>query len=593
LGGRPILSLSFALNYAFGKYNVWGYHLVNLAIHILAALALYGIVRRTLLTGRLKEKFAPHSTAIAWITAAIWLVHPIQTESVTYIVQRAESLMGLFYLLTVYSAIRAMQPEYSRLWLILSVVFCALGMATKEVMVTAPLMVLLYDRAFMATAFTAAVKKRWPLYLGLAATWIVLAVVMTSAPRSDTVGFSVDIKPFDYAMNQCLSLVQYLKLCLWPRPLCLYYCWPVIRVWGLILPSLLMIAVMVAVTLWGFVRNLAWSYPLVWFFTILAPTSSFVPIADIIFEHRVYLSLAGLVIIAVTLGWLLLELITKQINLGKTKSWLGLGIATAAIVAMTTGTIYRNRDYQNGLSIWQSVVKAAPSSYKGHYNLGNQFKKQGEIDEAIKCYLKALKIKPDYVNGHLGLGNILKSQGRFKEAADHYRQILLKDPNHTEANFNLGVTSHLQGRLDRAVDYYRRAIELKPDYVGVHSNLGAALLSQGNFDEAVSHFNSALKIDPNNAGANNNLAYAIISRPNIDKNDITRAVELARRAAELTDYNNPEILETLADCYSKDGKADLAVQTAEKALELALPADNKQLIERIRSRLQLYKKQIP
>jgi tetratricopeptide (TPR) repeat protein len=591
LGSRPVLSLSFALNYAFGEYRVWGYHFVNLTIHILAALALYGIVRRTLRSERLKEKFGPHSASLAWIAAAIWLVHPIQTESVTYIVQRAESLMGLFYLLTVYSAIRTMQPEHSRLWLMLSVVFCALGMATKEVMVTAPVIVFLYDRTFAANSFSAALKKRLTLYLGLAATWIVLVVVMASGTHSDTVGFSVNITPLDYCLNQCIAIVKYIGLCLWPRRLCLYYCWPVIKAWSLILPSLLMIVFIAAVTLWGFIRNRVWSYPLVWFFTILAPTSSFVPIADIIFEHRVYLSLAGLAVIVVTGGYLLLELVTKRVNLSRIKNWLGIGIATTIIVALTTGTIYRNKDYQSNLSIWQSVVKAAPSSYRGYYNLGSQLKNQGEIAQAIDCYLTALRINPDYIDAHHKLGNILKSEDRVKEAAYYYRQILRIDPNHVEANFNLGVTFQLQGLLGQAVIYYRRTLELKPDYVNAHNNLGSVLLSQGNFDEAVSHFNSALKIDPNDAGANNNLAYALISRPGIEKNDITRAVELARRAAELTEYRNPEILETLADCYSKDGKSDLAVQTAEKALELALAADNKQLVESIRGKLQLYKKQ--
>ena len=592
LAGRPILSLSFALNYAVGGYSVWGYHLVNLIIHILGALTLYGIVRRTLAGERLKKKFGRVSASLAWITAAIWLVHPIQTESVTYIVQRAESLMGLFYLLAVYTAVRAMQPKHSRIWLILSVVFCSLGMVTKEVTVTAPVIILLYDRTFVAGSFSSALKKRWLLYSSLAATWVVLIVMMTSGPQSQTIGFAVPISSFDYAMNQCIAIVHYLKLSFWPSRLCLYYFWPVIKLWGRILPSLLIILIMAAVTLWGFVRNRTWSYPAVWFFAILAPTSSFVPIADIIFEHRVYLSLAGLAAIVVTGGYLLSGFIAKHIRSGRIINFSGVGIVMIVVAALTITTVYRNRDYRSTLSIWESVVKAAPANHKGHYNLGKQLKEQGKVDRAISCYLKALQIKHDYINAHHSLGNILKSQGKLSEAAYHYRQILRKDPNHIEANFNLGITFQLQDQVEQAVTYYRRTLELKPNYIKAHNNLGAALLSQGGFDEAIKLFNSALRIDPNDAKTHNNLAYALVSGSAPQQGDITRAIELAERAAQLSGYEDPEILDTLANCYSMDGKIDLAVKTAEKALRLALAGGNKQLIEHIRSQLKMYKQKM-
>lgn len=592
LAGRPVLAMSFALNYVFGEYRVWGYHLVNLAIHILAAVVLYGIVRRTFLSSRLKEKFGHSSAAPAFITAAIWLVHPLQTESVTYIVQRAESLMGLFYLLTVYAAIRAMQPKHSLLWPILSVVFCALGMAVKEVMVTVPVLVLLYDRAYAGASFRDALKKRWPLYLGLSCTWLILVLVMLSGSHSETVGFSISIKPFDYAMNQFIVTVKYIKLGLWPSRLCLYYSWPVIKVWRLILPSLLTVIVILAVTLWGFIKNRAWSYPLVWFFAILAPSSSFVPIADLIFEHRVYLSLAGLAAIAVSAGFLLLSYFTKRTDARRITTWLGFCISAAVIIALTARTIYRNRDYQSVLSIWQSVVNAEPSSFKGYCNLGAEYKKLGQNDQAIGCYLKALTIKPDYINGHLGLGNILKSQGRLDEAASHYRNILRREPNHIEANFNLAQTFHLKNQLDSAVNYYRLTLRLKPDYTDVLNNLGVALVSQGNFGEAVSHFNRSLQINPDDTTALNNLAFTLISRPGAPDADFKKALDLALRCAELSNYKNPEFLDTLADCYFKNGNTDLALHWAQTALDLALAADNKALAERIRGLIQRYK-QIP
>jgi Flp pilus assembly protein TadD len=586
LGGRPVLSLSFALNYAFGKYNVWGYHFVNLAIHILGALALYGIVRRTLLTDRLKIKFGRHSAYLAFIIAAIWLAHPIQTESVIYIVQRAESLMGLFYLLTVYTAIRAMQPNHSRLWPVVAVVFCALGMGTKEVMVTAPVLVLFYDRTFVSGSFLAALRRRLSLYIGLAATWIALAAATATAPPSGTIGFSVAISPIDYLLNQPLAIVKYLKLCFWPGQLCIYYSWPVIlKVWKLILPSLFVVVVLVVITLYGFIRNRVWSYPAVWFCAILAPTSTFVPIQDIIFEHRVYLSLAGLAVMVVLGGYRLL-------GSGGIKAWLGAGTALVIITVLTVRTFYRNEDYKSEFAIWKSAAKASPSQ-KAYYNFANFCRKLDKIPESVEYYKKALRLNPEYVNAHKNLGDILKSQNNLNEAAAHYNRILQIEPNHVEAHFNLGTIFQMQNKLDRAENYYRRTLELDPNHINTYNNLGGLLLIRGHYDQAMKNFNRVLEIDPNNAKADNNIAYAIISRADAAQHDVSRALELARRAAELTDSNDPEILDTLADCYYRNGQADLAVQTAEKAIEWAVLKDNKQLADSIRKKLPLYKKQSP
>ena len=144
--GRPLINLSLALNYAVGGLNVWGYHAFNLAVHILAALVLYGIVRRTLLTERLRGRFGNAAAGLALAVALIWVVHPLQTEAVTYIVQRAESLMGLCYLLTLYCFMRGAVPGATKLWQVGAVAACAMGMASKEVMISAPIIALLYDR---------------------------------------------------------------------------------------------------------------------------------------------------------------------------------------------------------------------------------------------------------------------------------------------------------------------------------------------------------------------------------------------------------------------------------------------------------------
>jgi protein O-mannosyl-transferase len=300
-GIRPILNLTLALNYALTGLNVWSYHAVNLLIHILAGLVLFGIVRRTLEKVVIARSYS--STGLAFTISLLWLVHPLLTQSVTYLIQRAESLMGLFYLLVIYCAIRANDSPKAIGWYFSAVLSFALGMGTKEVMVTAPFTLLLYDRIFLAASWKEVFRRRWGLHLGLLAalgismTSFLLKYVKWAAP---TAGFAFDeITPLQYAVTQPGVVLHYLRLAFWPDPLAFDYYWPIADSLGEILIPGFFIALLFGMAL----RALFFRPPLgflsIWFFFILAPTSSIMPIADIAFEHRMYLSLISPVALAV------------------------------------------------------------------------------------------------------------------------------------------------------------------------------------------------------------------------------------------------------------------------------------------------------
>ncbi len=637
LGGRPILSLSLALNYAISEYSVWSYHAVNLAIHLLAGLMLYGIVRRTLLSDQLRDRFGNHAAMLAWIIATIWVVHPIQTESVTYIIQRAEALMGLFYLATLYAAILAMRSQRPGILYLIAAVCCGLGMVTKEVTVTAPVIVLLYDRAFVAGSFASALRRRWRLYALLAATWGVLAIAMWSRPTSETIGFATGISASDYALNQCIVIVHYLRLCMWPSNLCLFYNWPIVKEFSRILPSMLLILPMLAILAWGLASNRRWSYLGVWFFAILAPTSSFVPISDLVFEHRVYLSLAGLIALVVTTGYLLLQKLSKRFHrskeagggliIGRVESRLGIIVVIVTIAALTLTTISRNKDYHSATSIWQTVVDVAPDNHRAYYNLGIAFKAQGNLDEAIRQYRKALHLKPSYPKAYCNLGEIfrnqgnldeaviqyrkalrlepdfaiahnnmgvaLAAQGKLNEAIRHYHQAIQIDPNNASAYNGLGSALQSQGKFDKAISYYRQAIQIDPEYAAAHSNLGVALQLQGRPDEAIGHYRQAIQIDPDLASAHNNLAWILATCPDPGVRKEKQAIKFAELAAELTNYKNAEVLDSLAVAQAATGQFDQAEATAQKAIEIASNAKNNELAAIISKRLKLYKQKKP
>ena len=372
---RPVLYLSLAINYALGGLNVEGYHVVNLAIHILAALTLLGLVRRTLLLPALAGRFGPASTGLALAVALVWAIHPLQTESVTYIVQRAESLVGLFYLLTFYCFVRGAasalgfdlaHPALSMvegrgwMWYASAVAACALGMASKEVMVSAPLVALLYDRLFISGSFKESLRRRWRWHLALAATWAILGLVsLLSLGRAQAAGFGLGMTTWAYARTQFGCIIHYLRLAFWPSPLVLDYGTGTARQAADIVPYAIGVGLLLAATAVALARRPKWGFLGVWFFAILAPTSSIVPLlGQTEAEHRMYLPLAAVVVLVILAGYAALQ------RLGHRSAKAGTAIAAAMIVAVAAalgwGTCQRNEVYQSPLEIWNNTGREWP-----------------------------------------------------------------------------------------------------------------------------------------------------------------------------------------------------------------------------------------
>jgi hypothetical protein len=298
-----LVSLSLAINHALGGRQVWGYHAFNLIVHLLAGLTLFGIVRRTLLSPRLAGRFGGSAGAIAVTSALIWTVHPLNTQAVTYVVQRAESMMGLAYLLTLYCAIRGFGTRGHRSWSILAAIACAAGAACKETMATAPVMVLLYEWLFGSRGWKEIFRRRWRFHGALAATWMLMAALVWSQPRGQSAGFGVPITPWQYARTQFGVITHYLRLAFWPGSLTVDYGWPIAEQAGEILPYGILVAALISLSAWALVHRMPAGYLSAGVFIILLPTSSIIPIADPAFEHRMYLPLAAIVVLVVATGY--------------------------------------------------------------------------------------------------------------------------------------------------------------------------------------------------------------------------------------------------------------------------------------------------
>jgi tetratricopeptide (TPR) repeat protein len=534
VGGRPLLNLSFALNRALGGFDPWGYHAINLAIHVSAAWLLFGLVRRTLALVPGARRVDP--TLAAFAVAAVWALHPLQTGAVTYIIQRAESLCGMFYLLTLYGFVRSCgESGGQRFWQVTTILACLAGMATKEVMATAPVVILLYDRTFLAGSFAAAWKQRGRFHLALAATWLLLVILMLgTGNRGGTAGFGSGITPWQYALTQAHAIGHYLRLAFWPQPLVFDYGTPL---YGLteVLPSAALLLGLLAATGWALVRRPVWGFFGAVFFLVLAPSSSVVPVAtQTIAEHRMYLPLAA---VATGVGaWLL-------------AAWGRAALAGLLAAALLLGTLTarRNLVYASEFSLWEDTVAHAPNNPRARTNFGIALAGAERWAEAEAQFREALPLAPNDAAVPANLCNVLGQQGRFREAFEFGESAVKLDPLSVPGRVNLAFTLEQLGRPEEAIPHYEEALKLAPDTPNIAPRLAALLTgagnraaTAGNFAEAIQQYRRALAVSPENIPARANLGNALLVSGRVG-DAITEYREVLRR-----DPGNRRVQENLA-----------------------------------------------
>jgi tetratricopeptide (TPR) repeat protein len=500
-----LVYLSFAVNYAHHGTDVWGYHAVNLAVHVLAALTLFGIARRTFLSERLGGRFARRATVLGFAVALLWALHPIQTQSVTYICQRLESLMGLMYLLTLYCVIRGARAKHaSALWYAAAAIACLLGMFCKGVMMTAPVIVLLYDRTFLAGSFRQAFRKRRLLYLLLAATWPFLLLNLWHRFVTEGMGTEVNfvhasVTPWTYAATQFGVILHYLRLSFWPSGLCLDYAWRPATSAIEIVPPAIVILGLLGVTLWGLWRNRTWAFPGAWFFLILGPTSSFLTINELAFEHRMYLSLAGVAAFMVAAAYHLGTSILIRVR--GTRALLPLSSVLLVAIASVLGflTHKRNKLYQSEFAMWQDVIARRPGNPRPYYNLGVAYGRLREDAQAMTHYTTAIQLAGDYVAAYNNRGVIYGHFGQWGRAIEDYSQAIELVPKFAPPYYNRANAYLELGDYDRAVSDFTRAIERKHDFVRAYNDRGVAYQRLGRYDLAIRDYTMAILLKPENA----------------------------------------------------------------------------------------------
>ena len=610
VAGRPTVNVSLALNYAFGGLNVRGYHVVNLLIHILAGLLLFGVVRRTL-GGPLQEKFGGPSlgraTNLGFACALIWLVHPLQTEAVDYLTQRTELMMGLFFLLTLYASIRG-RGRGQGVWLAVAVASCVLGTGSKESMATAPIMVAVYDRVFVFGTWKEAWRERRWFYVALAASWIVLAGLMWSGPRSRSAGFSTGVTPWTYLLNQAVMVVHYLKLAVWPSGFVSTYGLPrALRVSD-VLPEALLLVLLVVLTVMALVKRPKLGFLGAWFFVTLAPTSSIVPIAtEVGAERRMYLPLAALVVLAIVGLSLLWERLRARASrpaegrvylpavLYANGLVVGFGCLMAVAAVLMARTVSRNAEYASSLSLAEETMKRWPTPRAEHwlglelitagqrnsgiatlrhalagdptvhYSLGVELFHDGAMDEAVvnlREFLAHESMRIEVPTAHEVLGRALAAQGKAAEADEHFREALRMAPAKSEVYGLLADSLLKQQRFEEAARFYQRLLRDRPGDMAVVTNLGIALGGSGRDDEALAAFRRAVELDSRDGAARRNLAYVLILRRAFDEAALHAAQAVALRPGD------PVAHDELGLAWAGQRKLDAAEGEFRRSLEL-------------------------
>lgn len=582
--GRPLVAFSLALNYAFGELEVFGYHLFNVGLHGLTALCLMGLAQLTLARTSLRSSASGLATAIAFL----WALHPINTDALNHLITRHEVLLAFFFLATLYCSERYFRSESSTRWRWASWLCCAAAMASKEIAVCLPVVVLAYDATLVGGSLREAILRRRALHGGHFACWILLALVVASGQRGSTVGFESDLSALDYLRTQAQGIPHYLRLCFWPTGLVVDYSgWEPVRTWGpALLPGLGVLVVFLA-SLVGLARKHVAGLLLFAFFAVLAPSSSFIPLSgEWLAEHRMYLPSALVIGLAVSFVY---SLASKALGSRAARVGMVTTVVVGGLLSWTTAL--RNRDYASEQKIWEDAIAKHPKNARAHDSLAAIALNEGRLQDALGHGQEALRLDPKLHTVDTNLGTIYMQLGQPQQAVVHFRRAETVNPGQALLHGNFGVVLSQVGSTQEAIAQLRRSLELAPDYLTAHRNLAFLLVGEGRSFEALPHLKFVLA---NQADASMLEFTARVLATDPDAR-VRNGAEALRMLQSLLagGQAQPGLVDLLACAQAEAGQFEGAIETAKQALAGAEQLDQTELAAAIRARIELFREGRP
>lgn len=532
---RGPVYLSLAVNYALDGVNPRGYHALNVVFHLIAGLALYGSLRRILALPRWSEHVRQTGPWLAVAAALLWMIHPLQTQAVTYVIQRAESLAGMFVLLALYALVRFGERR-QLIWAMACILSVLLATATKESVMPAFLALLLVDRAVLAGSFGELLKRRWWLYLLLLGVSLMplaggigefgqvtgVGIEHVVTPRVSAVdhpplhvqppmmrlgyypsaGFSMPHLTWQqYFFTQPTVIVYYLKLTYWPAWLSLEHNWrPMMTpTWGWSLwPLQVALGVLLSLavgTLWALWRRPWLGAMGAWFFLFLGVSSSFIPINDLAVEHRMYLAQIPVILATVLAGWMLIGMAVRRGALTprlamKVTAVLGV----ACVLALGVRSAVRNLDYRSDITLWAKAGQGQVANSRIHLNLGSAQYTVGRVEEAQENFIQACRLRPGDGKALMNLGSVHFNRRELEQAVLYYRQSLRFAEASPETWLYLSRAKALLKDMPGALAAARKAHSLSPRSIPILVMLGRVQMTMGDHDKAVATFEKAMDI---------------------------------------------------------------------------------------------------
>ena len=609
---RPLAAFSFALNYRIGKLDPFGYHLVNILIHaangvlayllalwVFEQLSCFSIQRFVAGGGNKHEPvaqrkqpglFSTPNHLMALLASLIFVAHPIQTQSVTYMVQRYASMTAMFYLVSVLFYIKARKLQFEAkfglqagamapspnekksapfgfrvlIYFFFVLFFGVLALFCKESAATL-FGVILFVEFFLFDRTGVGWRRKLIWLVPLMCLMAFLLLYFFASTR----GFRLEnlledvsiltretktVSRFGYLCTQFTVFVLYVRLLFFPVGQNIDYMFPFKAGFfdGLTPLAFLFVLAVLGFGFWCIRKRAAISFGIFWVFITLSIESSIFPISDAIFEHRLYLPMFGFAVFFVSGVFDLFR--------GR-KAWAAT-VLLAVILVFGIGAYLRNRVWQDPMALWSDVVSKSPHNYRAHYNLGNVQQGRGRFDEARKHYEKALELKRDFAAAYDNLGLILMERGRLTEAYKNMEKAVRLKPGNANIQNNFGQLLLKQGRLKIAAEHFNRAVQIKPSFAKARNNLGITLAQQGKLKDARNHLSAAARLDPENSEIQNNLGQVLMLQGDYEK--ASRHFKEAIRV-------NPDFAHAqtnLGFMLLKQKKPDEAVQHFKKALRL-------------------------
>jgi tetratricopeptide (TPR) repeat protein len=552
---RIVGYLTFTINYKIHGFDVAGYHIFNLAVHLLNALLIYGIMLTIFKTPFLKDYngrgLAPKA---AFFSGLLFVSHPIETQAVTYIVQRFASLAALFYLAAFLAYIKfrlSARPLKRLVFYALTLALALLSLKTKEFAITLPVTVAVFELCF----FRDSLRKRilYLVPLALLTIAVPLSFMETGKSILEATKIQTSISRLDYLFTQFTVIAMYMRLLLFPANQNLDYDHPLYESFFTpeVILSFLFLLSMVALGLFLLLRSRrktremrVAAFGIFWFFITILPESSLIPIVDLVFEHRVYLPSVGAFIAVAILAFSISHAHSDRIPiLGKAVPALFVAVS----LILCGATYKRNIVWKSTVTLWEDVVSKSPGKVRPHFNLGTTYSDAGQTEKAIEQLVLTLNLDPGHVKAYNNLGNAYISKGLTAKAIKNYESAVSVDPNFVDGLYNLGKAYGRAGQTEQAVEHYRRVLSLKPDHVDAHINLGNVYFSKGRTDMAIEQYESAAAIKPDFEHIYANLGNAYLSKGAADA-----AIENYERALSIN-ANLPQVHYYLGIAYRKKG----------------------------------------